>query len=88
MHNRPHPNLLPVAAQVLLWGVLGTAGAQTVPNAGQLLEESRRIPPTLPAPAPQRLVEPPQRPSISMSAGVTVQVGGWTSRASTKPLPR
>ena len=78
MLNRPHPKLLsrvaPLVAPLLFWGALGTAAAQNVPNAGQLLEESRRNPPALPAQPPQRLVEPPQRPSISMAAGVTVQV--------------
>ncbi len=74
MPNHPHLPLLPVAALVLLWGAASTAHAQNVPNAGQLLEESRRAPPTLPAAPPQRLIEPPQRPGISMPAGVTVQV--------------
>lgn len=74
MLNHPHLPLLPVAAAVLLWGAVSTAWAQNVPNAGQLLEESRRAPPTLPAPPLQRLIEPPQRPGISMAAGVTVLV--------------
>jgi hemolysin activation/secretion protein len=74
MPNHSHLPLLLVAAVVLLCGSASIARAQTVPNAGQLLEESRRAPPILPAPAPQRLVEPPQRPGINMAAGVTVQV--------------
>ena len=52
------------------------AQAQTAPpNAGQLLEESRRTsPPTLPSPTPQRLIDAPVRPTISMPEGVSVTV--------------
>jgi hemolysin activation/secretion protein len=66
--------MLPVAAAVMLWAAASAAWAQNTPNAGQLLEESRRAPPTLPAAPPQKLIEPPQRPGINMAAGVTVQV--------------
>jgi hemolysin activation/secretion protein len=78
-HGTPMPNhpalfLRPLAVAVLTLAAAVPAFAQTVPNAGQLLEESRRTPPALPAQTAPRLIEPPQRPSLNLPAGVTVQV--------------
>lgn len=57
---------------VSAWG----AQAQTAPpNAGQLLEESRRTtPPSLPSATPPRLIDTPVRPTISMPDGLSVTV--------------
>lgn len=53
----------------------GTQAQTTAPNAGQLLEESRRTaPPALPSATPPRLIEAPVRPTISMPDGVSVTV--------------
>ena len=54
------------------------AAAQTVPNSGQLLEESRRnAPPALPSTSAPRLIEAPVRPTVTMPEGMTVQVSGF-----------
>lgn len=58
-------------AAPLAWAQAGGARA---PDAGQLLEETRRTTPGLPAPQAPRLLEPPRRPSLEMAAGLTVLV--------------
>jgi hemolysin activation/secretion protein len=51
--------------------------AQTPPDAGRLLQETRPAPqPTLP-PSPPRLVDTPVRPTVTMPEGMTVQVSGF-----------
>lgn len=50
-----------------------TSGARA-PDAGQLLEESRRTTPALPPQRAPRLLEPPRRPSLEMASGLTVLV--------------
>ena len=71
--------LHPARRWVILAGSLavawGTQAQTTAPNAGQLLEESRRTaPPTLPSSTPPRLIEAPVRPTINMPDGVSVTV--------------
>jgi hemolysin activation/secretion protein len=66
-----------VARALLLGCSLTTAGlalAQTPPDAGRLLDETRQpARPVLPPSAtPKRLVEPPVRPTVDMPDGVTV----------------
>ena len=60
------------ASWLCAWG----AQAQSaLPNAGQLLEESRRTaPPPLPSATPPRLIDAPVRPTISMPDGISVTV--------------
>ena len=61
-----------VGSLAVAWG---TQAQTTAPNAGQLLEESRRTaPPALPSATPPRLIEAPVRPTISMPEGVSVTV--------------
>jgi hemolysin activation/secretion protein len=52
--------------------------AGQLPNAGQLLEETRRAntPPLPTAPVP-RLIDPPVRPTVTMPEGVTVAVSDF-----------
>lgn len=76
----------PVAARLLAlvaWGVVSTttantAGAQTIPSAGSLLEETRRpTAPTLPSTTPPRVVEPLARPSLDLPEGASVAVNAF-----------
>lgn len=62
-------------AALLLLAAAAPAHAQTAPNSGQLLEETRRpAPPALPSQTPPRLVEAPVRPTLNMPDGVSVTV--------------
>lgn len=74
MPHHPTPSLQTLATLALAALSALPAWAQTAPNAGSLLEETRRTAPALPPQAAPRLVEPPQRPSMALPAGVTVQV--------------
>lgn len=59
------------AAQLPAW-------AQTPPDAGRLLEETRPPPrPVLPPAAAPRVVDVPVRPTITLPEGVTVQAGSF-----------
>lgn len=65
-----------IAASALVGG--GGAGAQTAPDAGRLLEQSRQAPAAPPPSAvPERIVQPPVRPTIALPEGVSVQVGSF-----------
>jgi hemolysin activation/secretion protein len=71
----PHRlQLLPLA--VLL--TVGTAFAQAVPDAGQLLEQTRPPPrPALPTQTPPKVIDAPVRPTVTMPDGMTVAVSGF-----------
>jgi hemolysin activation/secretion protein len=69
--TRPLAALALCLAAPLAWA---QASGQRAPDAGQLLEETRRTTPNLPASQVPRLLEPPQRPSLAMASGVTVLV--------------
>lgn len=64
------------------------AWSQTAPNAGQLLDETRRPgAPTLPTAPLPRLIDAPVRPTVTMAEGVKVTVTGFRiSGASSFPL--
>lgn len=57
----------------------GAAAAQTAPDAGRLLDETRQPPRSEPPlnQAPRRLLEPPVRPTVSMPEGVSVTPSGF-----------
>lgn len=57
---------------------LAPAWAQTPPDAGRLLEETRQPPrPALPPATAPRVVDVPVRPTITLPEGVTVQAGSF-----------
>lgn len=60
-------------AAPLAWAQNTAPGARA-PDAGQLLEETRRTTPALPPAQAPRLLEPPRRPSLDMPSGLTVLV--------------
>jgi len=58
--------------------VLAPAWAQTPPDAGRLLEETRQpARPTLPPATAPRIVDMPVRPPITLPEGITVQAGSF-----------
>lgn len=66
--------VLPLRALLLL-AAATSALAQTAPDSGQLLEETRRpAPPALPSQTPPRLIEAPVRPTLNLPDGVSVTV--------------
>lgn len=78
-HSLPHPTARRLG---VLFGLASTAlapvWAQTPPDAGRLLEETR--PPARPALPPAtapRVVDVPLRPTITLPEGVTVQASGF-----------
>jgi hemolysin activation/secretion protein len=65
-----------VAAALLL--PAGTALAQPVPDAGQLLEQTRPpARPILPPQTPPKVIDAPVRPTVTMPEGMTVAVSGF-----------
>jgi hemolysin activation/secretion protein len=75
-------HLVAISASALVLSIMAAApppvSAQTAPDAGRLLQQSR--PPEPPAPstaASERLVQPPLRPTIDLPEGVSVQVAAF-----------
>lgn len=66
------PSPLVTVAWACALVLANAATAQTAPDAGRLLQETRPTPSPGPAAAPPRLLEAPVRPTVSMPDGVTV----------------
>jgi hemolysin activation/secretion protein len=78
--HHPHcPKARRLGALIGLAGaMLAPAWAQTPPDAGRLLEETRQPPrPALPSATAPRVVDVPVRPTITLPEGVTVQAGSF-----------
>ena len=73
------PRLLGTVCACLLAAALPCrALAQTPPDAGRLLEETRPPPrPALPPLTPPKLIDAPVRPAVTMPEGMTVMVSGF-----------
>lgn len=78
-HRPPCPPARCLGALLgLASAALVPAWAQTPPDAGRLLEETRQpARPTLPPATAPRVVDVPVRPTISLPEGVTVQAGSF-----------
>lgn len=78
MNRRHRPPLLEPAVLACVLAALALAAAearaQTPPDAGRLLEESRANRPLLPPQAPPKVIEAPVRPTVALPEGVSVAV--------------
>lgn len=78
--HRPHrPKACRLGVLIgLASSALWPAWAQTPPDAGRLLEETRQPPrPALPSTTAPRVVDVPVRPTLALPEGVTVQAGSF-----------
>ncbi|MDP1900715.1 MAG: POTRA domain-containing protein [Rubrivivax sp.] len=79
LHRPPCAPARRLAASIgLATAVITPAWAQTPPDAGRLLEETRQpARPALPPASAPRVVDVPVRPTLTLPEGVTVQASGF-----------
>jgi len=78
-HRPPCPQARRLAVLIgLACTTLAPAWAQTPPDAGRLLEETRQpTPPALPPATAPRVVDVPVRPTLTLPEGVSLQAGSF-----------
>jgi hemolysin activation/secretion protein len=78
MTTMPPPHRPSLLAAALLLVCAGAAVAQAVPDAGQLLEQTRPpVRPPLPPQLPPKVIDAPVRPTVNMPEGMSVAVSGF-----------